>query len=325
MKLLVPIGILLFATALLAQTNPQPKPHPRPAAAPVVLHPHFAPGQVLRYTIELVTTTAGDSSGAVQDSAASGQLVVTWDATVRIEVLAPESGSSAAMRLRTTYEKSGAVIRSDSYDPAADAMLKQYQQLEGRVVEFALDAQGKVIGVEGLSEVLNDAKALKDAKAWIEQLSSGPGAGGAAATVGQQWTVDQPADGLPLAGMVWRTTATYLRNSPCPRGAAPSQQSPAPPNSEMCAVIRTHLSLLPPKSKHPGASDALRARGMTAEGTWAGSGESLSYVSLRTGWVASVSQTGTEQMDVTVTTEHEDSLRYVGTVRTRMNLQLLPG
>ncbi|MGO9641049.1 MAG: hypothetical protein ACLP1Y_07090 [Candidatus Acidiferrales bacterium] len=323
MKLLVPIGILFFATTLLAQTNSQPKPHPRPAAAPVVLHPHFAPGQVLRYTIELVTTTEGDSSGAVQDSAASGQLVLTWNATVRIDVLAPESGSSAAMRLRTTYEKSGAVIRSDSYDPAADAVQQQYQRLEGRVVEFALDAQGKVIGVEGLTGLLNDAKALKDAKAWIEQLSSGPGAGGAAATVGQQWTADQPADGLPLAGMVWRTTATYLRNSPCPRAAASPQQTP-PPNSEMCAVIRTHLGLLPPKSQHPGASDELRARGMTAEGTWAGSGESLSYVSLRTGWVANVSQTGTEQMDVTVTTEHEDSLRYVGTVRTRMNLQLLP-
>ncbi len=131
-------------------------------------------------------------------------------------------------------------------------------------------------------------KAVNDAKQWIEQLSSGPGAKGAAGvTIGQQWTADKPADGLPLAGLVWRTTAGYLRNAPCPRDSAPDAsssaspaQTPAPPDAEQCAVIATHLRLRAPKSQHPATSDPLRARGMTASGTWTGSGESTSYVSL---------------------------------------------
>jgi hypothetical protein len=335
MKILAALCIPLCAAALLAQTSPPPQPKLKPAphhsapTAPVDLHPRFAPGQVLRYTIELQTTTVGGPSGSVQDSAASGQLVVTWDATVRIDVLAPEANSTAAVRLRTTYEKSAAVVHSDSYDPAASAMQDQYQRLEGRAVEFVLDAQGKVLSVQGLGDLFNDAKALNDAKQWIEQLSSGPGAGGpgrtaAGVAIGQQWSAQQPAEGLPLAGLVWRTTAGYLRNAPCPRASASSDASPAPSSAEQCAVIATHLNLRAPKTQHPATSDSLRARGMTATGTWTGEGESTSYVSLRRGWVVSVTQTGTENMDVTVTSEHEDSLRYAGTVRTRMNLQLLP-
>jgi hypothetical protein len=337
MKILAALCIPLCAAALLAQTSPPPQPKPKPAphrsaaAAPVDLHPRFVAGQVLRYKIELQTTTVGGPSGSVQDSAASGQLVVTWNATVRIDVLAPEANSTAAIRLRTTYEKSAAVVHSDSYDPAANAMQDQYQRLEGRAVEFVLDAQGKVLNVQGLGDLFNDAKALNDAKQWIEQLSSGPGAGGpghagAGVSIGQQWSAEQPADGLPLAGLVWRTTAGYLRNAPCPRASAPddASSSSAPPNAEQCAVIATHLNLRAPKTQHPATSDSLRARGMTATGTWTGEGESTSYVSLRRGWVVSVTQTGAENMDVTVTSEHEDSLRYAGTVRTRMNLQLLP-
>jgi hypothetical protein len=50
----------------------------------------------------------------------------------------------------------------------------------------------------------------------------------------------------------------------------------------------------------------------------------LIYVSLRTGWVVSVSQSGDEKMDVTVVSEHLDSIRYAGTVHSHVNLLLLP-
>jgi hypothetical protein len=63
---------------------------------------------------------------------------------------------------------------------------------------------------------------------------------------------------------------------------------------------------------------------MQTTGSWAGSSESLIYVSLRTGWVVSVSQSGDEKMDVTVVSEHLDSIRYAGTVHSHVNLLLLP-
>jgi hypothetical protein len=58
-------------------------------------------------------------------------------------------------------------------------------------------------------------------------------------------------------------------------------------------------------------------------GKWNGSGQSLSYISLRTGLVVSVTQTGTEEMDVTLTTAQNGSLRYAGTILSRSQVALV--
>src|ERR1700691_5864499 len=98
---------------------------PAPPAAAADLRPRFTPGQTLRYQMELVTTTMGSTGGAVQDPQGATRLVVTWDATVRTDVLpadvspsastpaAQTSSLPAALRLRMTYEKSAATIQTD--------------------------------------------------------------------------------------------------------------------------------------------------------------------------------------------------------------------
>jgi hypothetical protein len=81
-------------------------------------------------------------------------------------------------------------------------------------------------------------------------------------------------------------------------------------------------------SAAPSGSDATSRRaipkGLQTSGTWTGTSESLIYVSLRTGWVVSVSQSGDEKMDVTLLSEHLDSIRYAGTVHSHVELLLLP-
>ena len=51
--------------------------------------------------------------------------------------------------------------------------------------------------------------------------------------------------------------------------------------------------------------------------------QSLLYVSLATGMVVSVTQTGTEQMDVTLTSNHNTSMRYSGTIASRSQVALV--
>ena len=59
-------------------------------------------------------------------------------------------------------------------------------------------------------------------------------------------------------------------------------------------------------------------------GTWSGTGDSLSYVSLSTGRLVSVTQTSTEQMDFAVTTAAgENRVNYQGAVQSRLQLALL--
>ena len=68
--------------------------------------------------------------------------MIDWDATILLEALPPEASALGNIRLRTTYEKSTAHVTSDTFDPAAAATEEQYQNLEGKVVEFTLDANG---------------------------------------------------------------------------------------------------------------------------------------------------------------------------------------
>src|SRR5882672_3950356 len=110
----------------------------------VSLTPRFVPGQTFRYEMEFETTTATSRSGLASDPQGPSSLVVDWNAAVRIEVLPADAGTPGGIRLRTTYEKSTASIRSDTFDPAASDTSDQYHRLEGKVVEFTLDAGGKV-------------------------------------------------------------------------------------------------------------------------------------------------------------------------------------
>ncbi len=280
--------------------------------------------------MEFETTTATTQSGFSADPQGPSSLVITWDATIRMEVLPPE-GSASGIRLRTTYEKSTASIRADTFDPTADATREQYKKLEGKVVEFTLDAAGKVKSVSGLEGIVEGEKASQAARDWIDHLDASSGAPPGGVLVGETWTSDQPANSLPVAGMVWRTDSQYLRNEPCrppnpdlPASASSADSPAAGAAGETCAVILTHLNLLRPKPVHDPTPEDYRKNGVQTKGKWSGSGQSLTYVSLRTGAVVSVSQTGSEDMDVTLTSNHNNtSMRYAGTVQSRSQVELI--
>ena len=338
MRLGAAVFVALLALSLGAgaqQKAPDNPPVKRQSGVKIVpprvsLSPRFSPGQVFRYEMEFETTTSTSRSGLITDPEGPSTVLITWDATIRLEVLPAEDRAPDGVRLRTTYEKSTADVRSDTFDPAAAATQKQYQALEGKVVEFTLDARGKVISVSGLSEIVDGEKAAQAARKWIAQLEAGSGAPTGGVTVGATWSSEQPAASLPVAGMFWHTESQYLRNEVChppnPEGApAPSnaESSGSPESGETCAVILTHLNLVRPKPVRNPTPEEYRENGVQTAGKWDGSGQSLSYISLRTGLVVSITQTGTEEMDVTLTTGQNRSLRYAGTILSRSQVALV--
>ena len=328
--------LLLSSIASAQKKAPEKSPAKthRSAVAPstprVSLAPRFFPGQSFRYAMEFETTTATSRSGLATDPQGPSKLVITWDATILLEVFPPEVAAPGSIRLRTTYEKSTAHVTSDTFDPVAAATQVQYQKLEGKVVEFTLDASGKVISVSGLAEIVDGEKAVQAAREWITQLDAGSGAPAGGVTVGQKWSSEQPATSLPVVGMVWRTESEYMRDEIChppnPEAApaSPSAASVANPESlETCAVVLTRLSLVHVKSPRDSTSNENRKSGMQTTGKWDGSAQSLSYISLRTGLAVSVTQTGTEEMDVTLTNGKNASLHYAGTILSRSQVALV--
>jgi hypothetical protein len=303
----------------------------RGAPAPrVSLTPRFVPGQTFRYEMEFETTTETSRSGLASDPQGPSSLVVDWNATVRLEILSPDATTPGGIRLRTTYEKSTGSVRSDTFDPAATQTSEQYKKLEGKVIEFTLDADGKVKYISGIEGIVDSEKAAQSAREWVAQLSASSGAPPGGVSVGQTWSSEQAADSLPIAGMVWHTDSQYLRNESC---HLPNPDVPTAPgvadsaaNSQPamdCAVILANLSLVRSKAARDPTPADLRKDGVQSAGKWNGSAQSLLYVSLASGMVVSVTQSGTEQMDVTLTSNRNTSMHYAGTISSRSQVALV--
>jgi len=348
-----PVGYFCLLSALALVYAPlalaAPQSGPKPSAAPHVdLRPKLVPGEVLVYQIQLQTITDTKPTGAVSDPEGPSRLAVTWDATVKLEVLGelaqtptappapkPATGKSdggqaarrptpaaaplaAPLRIRTTYEHSAASVKSDSPDPQSDEIEARYAQLDGRAIEFTVGTDGHVSEVHGLDNVFENDQVRQAAEQWMLQVSSPALAPGGVA-IGQSWNSAQPAVSMPLAEMVWRSNSTYLRNESC----RPTDTSAAA-SKDSCAVILTRQSVLPRKQLHDPTPDDYRRNGLHTAGTWTGSGESLSYVSLETHVAVSVTQDSSQKIDFTVTNAEGASIRYAGNIETHSRVELLP-
>jgi hypothetical protein len=296
-----------------------------PPSPPIDLRPKLVPGQVLRYRIQLQTITDTKRSGALSDPQGPSRLAVTWDATIKLEVLgvafsqgAETNPLAGPWRIRTTYEHSAASVKSDSPDPESENIEQTYKRLEGQTVEFTVGVDGHVSDVRGLDGIIDDDRVRQAAEQWMEQVS-GPAGAPQTVGLGQSWNSAQPATSMPLAGMTWRSNSSYVRNEPCRPG---DPNAPAVPD-ELCAVILTRQSVLPLKQLRDPTPEEYRRNGLHTSGRWSGSGESLSYVSLRTRSAVSVTQDSAQQIDFTVTNASGNSIRYAGTIETHSQVELV--
>lgn len=309
------------------------------AAGRILLQPRFTPGLVLRYRMTVQSASDMQQSGAIRDSQASGKLDITWDATIRLEVLAaPQQPSPAppakdSVRLRITYESSSASVRSDTPEPQPGGIEDQYAKLSGRSLEFTLEPNGRVSDVTGLEGFLASDKVREAVQEWMLQISSVSGVPSGNLAPGQKWNATRAAD-LPLAGHSWRTDSTYLRNEPCAlalpaasEGARPAAKpATREANRSGCAVVLSQLVLVTTRALRDPTPEDLRRRNLYTSGTWSGSGQGLVYISLDNGWVVSSTQESTQRMDVTVTDAAANppaTVRSAGTVTTSSQVSLL--
>lgn len=311
--LLLALSSAGFTPVPVAAPQSAPK-RPAPVAQNRIhLVPKLVPGQSLRYQIDAHTLTTSRSSGRIEDPQGPSKSDVALAATLRMEVL--PAAANAPLRVRTTYEKSSAKAISDSFDPSLAVLQERYQKLEGHAIEFSLDARGNATNYSGFEGLFPDEKSAAAAREWFSQLSSGIEMPRAGIIPGQTWeSIRDNVPGMPLLGLTWRTESTYLRDAPC---------GPAAP-ADICAVIDTRLSVTQ-RPLRDATPDDYRRRNMRTSGKLSSSGESTTYVSLRTGCLVSVLQTSLEEMDVViVATDGGSQLRINGRVESSTHITLLP-
>ena len=114
-------------------------------------------------------------------------------------------GATSRVRLRATYEKSDAVLESDSYDPGAAAVQDQYEKLQGRAFQFTIEPDGKVSGVTGIDDVLANPASASAVQSWMNGLASTSKFPREGIAIGQKWTDDRPLDNTPIANLTFHT------------------------------------------------------------------------------------------------------------------------
>jgi hypothetical protein len=316
----------------------------------VRLLPKFTSGEVLRYEISTRMTTSGVTTSPIENPEGASRLKQSADMIIRLDILDAQPGTNAAMgrvHLRATYEKSDATSETDAYDPQAAAIADQYARLRGRSVEITIEPDGKLSSVTGLEDILSNPSMAQSVRSWMTGLSSGAGFPQGGIALGQKWSNEQPLLSTPLAGLVWRTDATYLRNEPCravgiaqagassqaaaPTAAAPvvagsAQAAPAPVAAdELCAVILTRFEILRRGSRDDPTPEDYRHNSLRTSGTWVGKGESLDSISLSSGMVVSSTQTSTQDINLQITSSRSGSrMAYTGHVETQTEIRLLP-
>lgn len=320
--------------------------------------PRFEAGETLRYQIESRTTTTGKATEPIENPQGSSQLKQTANMVVRLEVLdvdasggAPpanaatkKAGTKAAaapagaaaggvtmgarIRMRATYEKSSAKTESDGYDPTAASLEEQYNRLEGRSLEFTVEPDGKLTEMKGIEDVLANPSAEGAARAWMNGIASGAGFPKEGIIPGQKWSNEKPMEGAVLAGLIWHTESTYLRDEACVAGTGTdtvgaASQNPGAP--EMCAVILTRFEILRRGPKEDQTPEDYRRNGLRTSGTWRGSGQSLDSISLATSLLMSSTQTSTQEMNLDIVSATAGSkIHYAGRVESESEIALLP-
>jgi hypothetical protein len=314
-----------FAVLIMFAVSPSANPSER-----IHLIPKFTSGQTFRYQIETRTTTTSNTTTPIVNPEAASQLKQISDLQLRLDVLDAQSGPNGtlgAVRLRVTYEKTGATTESDAYDPAADAIENQYNRLQGRSMEFTIEPTGEVSKITGLDDVFSNPAAAATVHAWINGLSASAKLPREGIAIGQKWGNERPVENAPLAGLISRTESTYLRDEPCQSAdKSASSGQPTPKDASLCAIVMARFEILRHGSTNPDATpDDYRHNGLRTSGTWTGNGESLDAISLQTGMITRSTQTSTQNMDFQIASALSGSkVHYVGHVESQSEITLLP-
>lgn len=301
--------------------------------ARVRLTPQYSTGEKLRYNIQLRMKTTAHATGPIVDPEGATEFDQSVNVILRLDVISVPRAENGGVRVRATYERVTANRKSNSYDPSAEEQQKRYEKLQGRAIEFTLEPDGRIADVTGLEDVVTDPSRAAEINQWLGQITLGAAVPQKGIAIGEKWSSEQPLAGAPLDGVVWRTASTYQSNEPCPvtgmraeaGGGTPLSDGTASAREE-CAIILTRSETRETAENDDRTPAVYKSNGLRTAGIWKGSGETLTAISLRTGVVISVTQSGTTHMDFTVTAAASGNhVRYKGDVQSEVQMTLMRG
>jgi hypothetical protein len=180
-------------------------------------------------------------------------------------------------------------------------------------VEFTIDGAGQVPKVDGLDNLDPEQRLVW--QFWIARFAYGWTLPAEGVKPGQSWKTDEPERTPgPIANLVWEQQTTYGQNDKC-----------ATLPTEKCAVFLTTAKLKQKSSPKDTTPEDYKLHELKTSGTIAGTNETLTSISLKTGLVLRATEDGKQSMDVEIAkTDKTNSLHYKLDVTSRFEMVFVP-
>ncbi len=283
----------------------------------ILLVPKYHAGQSLRYLVDMHSQAQSQTMGPILNPQGARKLERTIRLVVRLDVLSAEgsgAGSMGRIRMRATYEEVDFASATDALDQGEQDLADKVKKLEGKSVEFTIEPSGEITGLMAPAELAPDPAAQEALRQGLAGLLPGNAAPVKSIGPGDKWTAEDPVKYAPLAGLYWKNDSTYERNEECGETA---------PGTE-CALLITQSRIIEKNKQGEQTPKEYLQNGLRSMGNWTGTGQSLAEVSLKSGLVTRLTQTGMQDLAFVVTSAATSSrIEYFGHVTSQTEIKLL--
>ena len=297
----------------------------RAASSRATLFPQLHAGQKLSYLIQtrsqknVRTESRVVNPSGPQNSQADAQ----WIVNLEILNVQPQ-GARAVIHARSQLQDVNAsqTAKTPGNTPSPT---EPSPNSSDKFVEFTILADGRIDSIKNIDSMFSEQR---DAwQQWLRQFAIAATFPHDGVKRGQSWKSTEPEQApSPIDRLEWQRTSTYVRDEPCSpvQITDAGEAQPAASQSDTCAVVLTQATLKqksPIKDTTPGD---YKLRALRTSGSAAGSNETISYISLRTGLVTRVTENAKQSMDVIIAkSDNSNQIRYTITAASHTELLLL--
>jgi len=268
----------------------------------VILLPKLRAGQTITYQIRYRMDKNIRTQSTVVSPLGPSGAQIDVRGLLRVNVVEVQgAGGRAVIHARTQFEtlNSDTALTIPEVEPSPGGV--QRADPKGKIVEFAIAADGRVGDVKGL-----DALIPEQQQAWGEWVSlfamaaAFPEKG---VKRGEKWESDEAEkSAAPIARLVWLKRSSYVRDEPCPAAQLTmgGRTNEADQTHETCAVILTTAALKQESSRKNATPEDFKLHELQTMGTARGTNQVIAYISLKTGLVVRATEEASQSMDVVV-------------------------
>jgi hypothetical protein len=268
----------------------------------VHLLPKLQPGQTITYLIRFQSdkTVKTESKVVVPLAPDAAQLDV--HGLLHVEILELQlAAENVTVHARGQFLTTGSAAPVKTQNDENRAGNNSRADSNGKSVEFTISPDGSVNTAKGLDSLLPEQQQAW--QQWVARFALAWTLPAAGLKPGEKSKFEQAEQaGAPIAGLHWARESLYVRDEPCQSSqrSLSGDVSPSTGPRDTCAVLLTTATLKQKSPSKNATPEDFKVHELRTMGTANGNGETITYISLRSGLVVRATEETTQFMDVVI-------------------------